>query len=751
MENVSPNQSFLLINKQKKNLCQIQKDRHVPTTYNANTINIENDIDLLSNIIENKKLYDYYFDILFYITGYEIKLFKNYPEDEIILKSIFAKSFQIAKKGKDQDQDQTFPEFDDTDQNKSKEDSNKKLIISSIEYLLNHEEICFQNAVKVIIMLIYLSKDKYDIKEVFQFQSIEDRENFLFIELIALSDIFFTNKSINRRLFSQYGNTSLTPNIDFQGKLHQLFVSYNYDSERLLIKSNNQDFNFEIPFNFFNGTINNIEQTIDFIDHKRCTFAFEKKERGLCSGLIINFFYDEIFVRKLYCKELFCFSERYQENYQQRINYFKQIVKIRKEPISKKEYSRLANICKQIPLYSDYVDLQYENMVTQYVYHFNAHVELFGYYLFKNLEICPEFTVYRSEFDSKTYIVMKSLSNCYHFCRDIDPTTLCNTTISGLCHSTIKLHYLRVIHQVFFLSDFHESNVALKFEGDNVEDINIIDLWPTFCPLEMNMISDYESLKKTMNGQKCQVAGDENIVSDALYTKLNSLDEQVLFGDPVVYDIMLTKEWRFKMLTYHTYDEIFRKIIDNFSKKHIKYDDRYSLCCFAFQSIFNDTCTEIKQKQFLPDDFKSKDEYISYVLGVIGLFLYKYVMYVNNDSLHPNFSLFESHIYRQESYYPINDYWKRFSICDSEGISYINVNWKLYVHTYIESGIEFSFLYSNSIKNNIKSPYLYSKDALEANSRLVHIWFDSPVAFDISINYFKFKYPQIKIHRIFLE
>lgn len=597
MTNSSANRRFLLLNNLRTNHYQIQNDRHVPIAYDSNNEEEENNIDQISMLTGNKEHYDQLHDILFHMTGYSVKFLKDFYENEVILKSILANSFHSGKNRKDQEcktniiptitlssvihcfqsffsniNDEAYLSllgFDDLDRYKSsmeqnipKENSNNELFISAIVYILNHEELYFQNAVKAIIILIYLSKDLSimdNIKQSFQFQNKEIRERFLFIELVALSDIFFTNKSMNRKLFSQYENTCLFPNlIDFQGKSHQFFASYDYDNERLLAKSNNQDFNFEIPINFIDGTLNSILQTIDFNDRKRCTFTYEKKERGSCSGLIINFFYDEVFVRRLYCKELYCSSEQYPKMYQIRLDIVKQTVRTKKGPISVNEYSKLANICSQIPPYSEYVELQYENFVTQFVYHFNAHVELFGYYLLRNLEICPEFTVYRSEFDSKTYIIMESLNDCYYFCRDIDPTTLCNTTINGLCHSTIKLHYMRAIHQVFFLSDFHESNVALKIEGDNVEDINIIDLWPSYCPLEINVISDYESLKRTMNGQTNQVAVDETIVSDELYTKLNSLDEQVLLGDPIVYDIMLTKKWRFKMLTYHTYNVMFR-------------------------------------------------------------------------------------------------------------------------------------------------------------------------------------------------
>lgn len=167
--------------------------------------------------------------------------------------------------------------------------------------------------------------------------------------------------------------------------------------------------------------------------------------------------------------------------------------------------------------------------------------------------------------------------------------------------------------------------------------------------------------------------------------------------------------------------------------------------------MIDEACTDIENKKFLPDEFKDKDEYISQVLGIVGLLIYKFVLYVDKDLLNPNFSLFTTHIYRQENYYTNSDYWKDKSCIIFDGISYIRANWKFYILMYAQSDVEFSFLYSNSIKNDTKSMHFYSKEALKTNPRLILIWFDSPFSFDVSINYFKFQHPQVKIHRVFLE
>lgn len=739
----------------RNNLKPITLSKNENISYNGNNTQITNEkkIKEFSIVLKNRKEFEELRPKLKHIAGYKVDLYMAYPDDESIIRFLSSKSYKATKECYKQSLSNNRSKYVSIDvltslldnlnlffstnietsitfhnPNESTKNEITNLLDSFIKCFKIQKEINFQNVAKAFVMFDCLLKNlslRENTELKYKIKNEEDHERFLFIELVALSDIFFFDKSMNEKLFSHFEGIDLI-------NLHENQISFLFDAKRktFITKSNNIYF----PVNFLNGKFKIQDNSIEFmdIDGRMYNLTVEKKERGICSGFIINYFNEGVQVKKLFCKELFCCSDEYQGKYQSRVEYYQRLAKNLSKPLSIARYSQLANMCHQIPPYSKYEEMRHKFMANKFVIHFNTHVELFGYYLLKNLKLCPDFTVYRSEFDSKTYIIMESLNEDFKFCRDIDPDYFCNSSIKEVVNSAYLLHYLKVIHHIFVLSDFHESNVALIIKDNIIESINVIDLWPAHWPIEFDQISNYESIEQMMEGHEFSLLSEEIYLIERIYVKLQSFDEQKKSGDLNIDDIMITKRWRFTMLTYRMAALMFNELVSIFLSKKIKYDNQYSLCCFSIRTLFDEVCEEISTKQLISGEFEHKDEYINIVMGITSLLIHQFVEYVTDDSLDHNFSLYRAIFIRKED----SENWNKSAKHEEDGTSYLCTNWRRYLHEFIQPNTEILFIYATKSSSTFESMLEYSKKKLEKNPKLQVIWLISALAFDICINYY---------------
>lgn len=765
MENISPNR----IKGVKQSREQIYSSSNNISTGAKNKI-----LKDFSIISLNRETYAYYLPILRKITGYNVKLFKGYPDDEEYVRDVYTKKINYLSNKKSNehscesffsttgpniclssvidalntiicynDETKSYKnsrklKLDANELNQSKCENGLTLLFNSfINYFNNQKIFKFNRFVKVVTIFIYYSR-KYPIN--YNFQNIEDRNKLLFYEIVAFSDIFFLQANLKEIMFSNFKDTNLIQNlVDFHGKINQISASFDEESKRLIAKSDN----IEIPINYVNGLINIPEQNIEIFVGKKITFTVDKKKEGVCSGLIIDSFYNGKHIIKFYCKELFCFSKVYQEYYQDRVNFFKQWAKDinEGETISISKHSKLVNICHEIPSYTEFNEKRYEFMASEYVNHFNPHVELFGYYLLRAFSLCPNFTVYRSHFDSKTYIIMDSLENDYKFCDNIDFDCLSNINAEDLVYSAIRIHYLKAIQQVFLFADFHEHNVALKYDGKYIDEIKIIDLFPTFFPLKIEQITTFEGLREYIENKEKLTFDEEKNLVPAYYILLNDFRKLKHCKSSIMNDILFTKKYRFLMLTYHAFVDLIAILIERFVAKDFKYDKRYSLCCFAVRALFDGYCDEIKQKQLISGEFKHKDDYINHVMGNIGMFIYQLLYYVNNDCFDSSFSIYKAHVIRYED----SKNWNKYATHYKDGPSYYLTSWRKYHHKYIKPNDVVSIFFSSTI-NSGNEFYKISRKHLKNNSDEIHIWVEDPISFDVCVIYFKNHKPRVSLY-----
>lgn len=444
------------------------------------------------------------------------------------------------------------------------------------------------------MMILYsfvLRNFQYPYNEIINFNLEEyEKIELIFLEIIFLSDIFHLTESAHIFISSkqEIKNFALPNGLcDIYGNK----VNFKFSIHDNKLYLNNGSLNAIKPYRF--NLINEYE--VDFSRRTDINLYFKNgnmiffnpKLKGSTDGLIINIINDGM-TSTIYCKELFYFSKGYQDILVDRI------VNVENEFFSS------AVSCK---IQSNKMKIEVNESVYDYIFHNSPYIELIGYFLLVAMEMCPNFTVFKSLTDLKTYILIKKCNIEYQIFETTQNFSKVFNDIKdpkAICSSMIIMHKLRVFQYLFYLNDFHNGNYGIKMYKNAVVDLQIFDIWPSPNFLEVEDLLCYKSQK--FNERSRLLSFDENNNLSFFYQKYQVSNEYNNSGDGK--DILCNHYTKFIFLTYFSIKKMIEAISytnekDGFKLFKLNNKDAlgqfYSITCqvftgpirFYFQHILN--------------------------------------------------------------------------------------------------------------------------------------------------------------------
>lgn len=262
-----------------------------------------------------------------------------------------------------------------------------------------------------------------------------------------------------------------------------------------------------------------------------------------------------------FVKQLFCCSNYFNDHFNKRIQDIQNsTVKISQNSSNQRSFDFLEIQTSTFPL----------------VYHNNLWIEILGYVILENLDLCPKLMFIKSFYDMKTYIITEGLDkNLYEFADQSgsiqENLFKLSNNVQLFNQSMINVHVLKLfVHYILLFNDFHDGNFAFKFvtllfkQKESIpiiQSISLIDLWP--CPtfLHVKDLFLIDNLNPTDIGERQKTILHK--IYD-IFKSINGINQKYKFKNIDFNYFMPT-------LNYLTFRKIIGQIFDklNFASKEI--------------------------------------------------------------------------------------------------------------------------------------------------------------------------------------